>query len=257
MENFEKHGFRALKDNSSSKCVRSNRDHLKDICREMNKCSEEGNKIYQDSNKIKEVLQGKQPEVQEQDLHLHNLFEASPCGQREQSSKEGSQGNPSRERELYPQNQPSGTSSLGQQWRQRSGKTPSRSGGLCSKFVASCLSRTAKREVRRKRELAGLFKVLSRNNHDNQQEFYEVLNQNNRRELYLGLGRQERIKLLSKLTLGYCLDLYQSLDDQNRIELYKMLDYSKQQRKLYKILEPDQQQALVRKLESENHKKLY
>jgi serine/threonine protein kinase len=62
--------------------------------------------------------------------------------------------------------------------------------------------------------------------------FYKMPDQNERREHYLRLDHEHRKQLLSKLTLGYHLDLYESLDNQQRIEMYHMLEY-KQQKKLH------------------------
>ncbi len=77
--------------------------------------------------------------------------------------------------------------------------------------------------------------------------FYEKHNRDERRTYYL--DHENKSGLLEKLTLGYCLDLYQSLEGQEyrekRIELCKMLE-PKMLRKLYKILKlkPEQQDVL-------------
>ena len=75
--------------------------------------------------------------------------------------------------------------------------------------------------------------------------FYEKHNRDERRTYYL--DHENKSGLLEKLTLGYCLDLYQSLEGQEyrekRIELCKMLE-PKMLRKLYKILKPEQQNVL-------------
>ena len=97
------------------------------------------------------------------------------------------------------------------------------------------------------------------------EKFYKKFDRDERLEFYLELDDEDRRLLLWDLTLGYCLDLYQSLESQKNqkgqekqrnqkdqgcdkhIELYKMLS-SKQQRKIYKMLEPRQQEELFKEI---------
>jgi serine/threonine protein kinase len=97
------------------------------------------------------------------------------------------------------------------------------------------------------------------------EEFYEIPNQDGREKYYLNLSEEGRKQLLPKLTLGYCLDLYQSLESQkgqdgresrDHIELYEKLE-PKQQRKLYRMLESTQEKALFRDIGAEGLSNLY